>query len=53
MQSSLKCPKCLSAEVGLCSGGAEDQYECLECGYIGPIVNRGAKKPRIKLISQD
>jgi len=53
MKSPLKCPKCLSAEVGLCLGGTEDQYECLECGYIGPIGSREPKKPRIKTINQD
>jgi predicted RNA-binding Zn-ribbon protein involved in translation (DUF1610 family) len=44
MKSALKCPKCGSTEVSPFIGAKEGQYDCLECGYNGPIGERKVRK---------
>jgi uncharacterized Zn finger protein len=44
MKSGLKCPKCGSTNMSLYMGGQMGLYQCLECGYVGPIGIRGPKR---------
>ncbi|MBN2094642.1 MAG: hypothetical protein JW727_01205 [Candidatus Aenigmarchaeota archaeon] len=43
-KSPLKCPKCGSTELSPYLGGQDNQYDCLDCGYIGPVAVRKPKK---------
>lgn len=38
------CPKCGSKNVGLHAAGITGNYQCLDCGYIGPIIMESDEK---------
>lgn len=33
-----KCPVCKSNKIDFSAGGITGQYECKQCGYVGPII---------------
>ena len=41
------CPKCGSKNVSLYAAGHIGNYECLNCGYIGPLIIESEGKLRL------
>ena len=35
---TLKCPVCKSEKVIFNAGGETGKYECVSCGYLGPLI---------------
>jgi len=41
------CPRCISKNIVLDSGGITGNYKCLDCGYIGPLIMESDNKKRL------
>ena len=44
------CPRCGSKNIELYAGGITGNYQCLDCGYIGPLFLEKDERLRIKKI---
>jgi len=42
------CPKCGSRNIALHARGITENYKCLDCGYIGPIIMESDERLRVK-----
>jgi len=42
------CPKCGSRNIILHAGGSTGFYNCLDCGYIGPIIIESEDRLKLK-----
>ena len=47
------CPKCASKNIILHAAGHTGNYQCLNCGYIGPLIMESDEKLRIKKLDSN